>query len=67
MLRPAYEKCYNRSEPMAIDGLIVLFKGKIIFKQYIPYDSVYLGEDIGLQGQDVTATHAKVTQLTSKI
>jgi hypothetical protein len=36
MLRAAYEKYYNPSEPMAIDEVTVLFKVQVIFKQYIP-------------------------------
>jgi hypothetical protein len=36
MLNVAYSKFYNPSEHLAIDEVIVLFKGKISFKQYIP-------------------------------
>jgi hypothetical protein len=36
MLNVAYSKFYNPSEHLAIDEVIVLFKGKVAFKQYIP-------------------------------
>jgi hypothetical protein len=36
MLNVAYSKFYNPSEHLAIDEVIVLFKGKVVFKQYIP-------------------------------
>ena len=36
MLNVAYSKFYNPSQHLAIDEVIVLFKGKVAFKQYIP-------------------------------
>ena len=36
ILSVAYSKFYNPSERMVIDEMIVLFKGKVAFKQYIP-------------------------------
>jgi hypothetical protein len=36
ILSVAYSKLYNPSEHMVIDEVIVLFKGKVAFKQYIP-------------------------------
>ncbi len=88
MLRQSFEKYYYPSEHLSVDEVIVLFKGRVIFKQYIPkkhkrfgikiyklcdrkgytYDmSVYLGKGRNLINPDVTASHATVTDLTSKI
>jgi hypothetical protein len=36
MLNVVYSKFYNPSEPLAIDEVIVLLKGRVVFKQYIP-------------------------------
>jgi hypothetical protein len=35
-LNDAYEKYYNPSEHLAIDEIIVKFKGRVVFRQYIP-------------------------------
>jgi hypothetical protein len=35
-LNNSYEKYYNPSEHLAVDEIIVKFKGKVIFRQYIP-------------------------------
>jgi len=35
-LNEAYAKFYNPLEHMAVDEVIVKFKGRVIFKQYIP-------------------------------
>ncbi|PNF31295.1 hypothetical protein B7P43_G12669, partial [Cryptotermes secundus] len=35
-LNDAYEKYYNPSEHFAIDEIIVKFKGRVVFRQYIP-------------------------------
>ena len=35
-LTDAYEKYYNPSEHLAIDEIIVKFKGRVVFRQYIP-------------------------------
>jgi hypothetical protein len=35
-LNVAYSKFYNPSEHLAIDEVIVLFNGRVAFKQYIP-------------------------------
>jgi hypothetical protein len=36
VLNVAYSKFYNPSEHLSIDEVVVLFKGKVAFKQYIP-------------------------------
>jgi hypothetical protein len=35
-LNDSYEKYYNPSEHLAVDEIIVKFKGRVIFRQYIP-------------------------------
>ncbi|PNF17185.1 hypothetical protein B7P43_G06584 [Cryptotermes secundus] len=35
-LNDGYEKYYNPSEHLAVDEIIVKFKGRVIFRQYIP-------------------------------
>jgi len=71
-----------------VDEVNVKFKGKVIFRQYIPmkskifdvkiyklcdesrytYDmSVYLGRDSHSATDDMTATHATVRRLTSRV
>ncbi|PNF14142.1 hypothetical protein B7P43_G17736 [Cryptotermes secundus] len=35
-LNHSYEKCYNPSENLAIDEIIFKFKGRVVFRQYIP-------------------------------
>jgi hypothetical protein len=35
-LNQAYAKFYNPSEYLAVDEVIVKFKGRVIFRQYIP-------------------------------
>jgi hypothetical protein len=35
-LNDAYEKYYNASKHLAIDEIIVIFKGRVVFRQYIP-------------------------------
>ncbi|PNF23240.1 hypothetical protein B7P43_G18268 [Cryptotermes secundus] len=35
-LNDAYQKYYNPSEHLAIDEIIVKFKGRVVFRQYIP-------------------------------
>jgi hypothetical protein len=35
-LNQAYAKFYNPSEHLAVDEVIVKFKGRVIFRQYIP-------------------------------
>ena len=35
-LNEAYAKFYNPSEHLAVDEVMVKFKGRVIFKQYIP-------------------------------
>ena len=88
ILRTNFAKFYNPSEHLAIDEVIVRFKGRVIFKQYIPkkrkrfgikmyklcdssgytYDmDVYLGKDGQRATQNVTATHATVTNLTRRV
>ena len=41
ILSVAYSKFYNPSEHMVIDEVIVLFEGKVAFKQYIPQKHTY--------------------------
>jgi hypothetical protein len=36
MLNHTFSKFYNPSENMAVDEVIVSFKGRVIFKQFIP-------------------------------
>jgi len=71
-----------------VDEVIVKFKGRVIFRQYIPkkrkcfgikiyklcdesgytYDMrVYLGRDSHSTTDDMTATHASVRHLTSRV
>jgi len=87
-LNEAYAKFYNPSEHLAVDEVIVKFKGRVIFRQYIPkkrkrfgikiyklcdesgytYDMrVYLGRDSHSATDDMTATHATVRHLTSRV
>ena len=87
-LNVAYAKFYNPSEHLAVDEVIVKFKGRVIFTQYIPkkrkhfgikiykfcdesgytYDTrVYLGRDSHSATHDMTATHATVRHLTSRV
>jgi len=87
-LNEAYATFYNPSEHLAVDEVIVKFKGRVIFRQYIPkkrkrfgikiykpcdesgytYDMrVYLGRDSHSATDDMTATHATVRHLTSRV
>jgi len=87
-LKDSYAKFYNPSEHLAVDEVIVSFKGRVIFRQYIPkkrkrfgikiyklcdesgytYDMrVYLGRDSQSATDDMTATHAIVRLLTSRV
>jgi len=87
-LNKAYAKFYNPSEHLAVDEVIVKFKGRFIFRQYIPkkrkcfsikiyklYDEsgytydmrVYWGRDSHSTTDDMTATHATVRHLTSRV
>jgi hypothetical protein len=36
MLNDAYAKYYSPTEHLAVDEITVLFKGRVVFKQYIP-------------------------------
>ena len=36
IIRTNFSKFYNPSEYLAVDEVIVKFKGRIVFKQYIP-------------------------------
>jgi hypothetical protein len=36
MLNDAYAKYYSPTEHLAVDEIIALFKGRVVFKQYIP-------------------------------
>jgi len=86
-LNEAYAKFCNPSEHLAVDEVIVKFKGMVIFRQYIPkkrkcfgitiykvcdesgymYDRVYLGRNSHSATDDMTATHATVRHLTSRV
>jgi hypothetical protein len=48
-LGTACEKCYNRSEPVAIDEVTGLFKDKVIFKQYIPRPPQKKQKEVGVE------------------
>jgi len=36
IIRTNFSKFYNPSEHLAVDEVIVKFKGRVLFKQYIP-------------------------------
>ena len=42
-LHEAYAKFYKPSEHLAVDKVIVKFKGRVIFRQYIPKKRKHLG------------------------
>ena len=42
-LNKSYAKFYNPSEHLAVDEVIVKFKGRVIFRQYIPKKRKHLG------------------------
>jgi hypothetical protein len=42
-LSDAYAKCYSPSEHLAVDEVIVLFKGRVIFILYIPQMHEWFG------------------------
>jgi hypothetical protein len=42
-LNMANAKFYNTSENLAVDEIIVKFKGKVIFRQYIPKKRKHFG------------------------
>ena len=88
ILKKKFSKFYNPSEHLAVDEVIVKYKGRVIFRQYIPkkhkcfgiklyklcdetgytYDmTIYLGRDRQRAAQHLTATHAKVSELTKNI
>jgi hypothetical protein len=80
ILKEKFSKFYSPSEHLAVDEVIVKFKGHVIFQQYIPtkhegfkrlsytYDMpVYLGRDRQRTAQHLTATHATVSDLKRKI
>jgi len=83
-----YAKFYIPSENLAVDEVIVKYRGRVIFRQYIPkkrkrFDikiyklcdeagytcamRVYLGKDSQSVTDDMTATHATVRHLISKV
>jgi len=43
ILNAAFSKLYNPSENLAIDEVIVSFKGRVIFRQYIPKKRKHFG------------------------
>ena len=87
-LNEAYAKFCNPLEPLAVDEVIVKFKGRVISRQYTPMKRktfsikiyklcdeseytcdmrVYLGRDTHSTTDNVTATHATVRHLTSRV
>jgi hypothetical protein len=42
-LNEAYAKFYNASEHLAVGEVIVKFKGRVIFRQYIPKERKHFG------------------------
>jgi len=42
-LNQAYPKFYNPSEHLAVDGIIVKFQGRVIFRQYISKKRKHFG------------------------
>jgi hypothetical protein len=83
ILNDIFSKFYNPSENLAIDEIIVPFKGRVIFKQYIPKKSKHFGIKMfklcDLTGytydmkvyvqkdRQLTAQHVTVTELMRKI
>jgi len=80
-LNEAYAKFYNLSDHLAVDEVIVKWKGRAIFRQHIPnrkiyklcnesqytYDmTVYFIRD-SHSATDMTATHATIRHLTSRV
>jgi len=66
-LNDAYVKFYNPSEHVAVDKVIVIFKGRFIFWQYIPKKrksfsiKIYkLYDESGHAYDNTTAKHATV-------
>jgi hypothetical protein len=43
MLCGTYSEFYNPSKHLAIDAVIVLFRGRVVFKQYIPKKYKWFG------------------------
>jgi hypothetical protein len=43
ILNSTFSKFYNPSEHLAVDKVIVLYKGRVIFKQYIPKKHKHFG------------------------
>ena len=43
IIRMNFSKFYNRSEYLAVDEVIVKFKGRIVFKKYIPKKPKHFG------------------------
>jgi len=85
--KEAYAKFYNPSEHLAVDEVIVKFKVRVIFRQYIPKKKnisastftncdaswytyvmrVYLVRDSHSTTDNMSATHATVGHLTSRV
>jgi hypothetical protein len=76
-----YAKFYSPSENLAVDEVIMLFKDRVIFRQYIPKKhkhfstkiyklcstTVYMGKDRQNATQMMRATHVTVRSLTHKL
>jgi hypothetical protein len=43
IIRTNFSKCYNPSKHVAVDEVLVKFKGRIVFKQYIPKKHKHFG------------------------
>jgi hypothetical protein len=46
MLSKTYAKFYNPSEHLALNKIIILFKGRVIFKQHIPKKNKCFGVEV---------------------
>jgi len=62
-----YAKFYNLSENLAVDEVIVKYRGRVIFRQYTCAMRVYLGKDSQSATDDMTATSATVRYFTRRV
>ena len=65
-LKEAYAKFYNPSEHLAVDEVIVKFKGRVIFRQYIPKKRKHFGIKIYKMNQGVRGVHSAHTKYAIK-
>jgi len=73
-LNIAYAKFYDPSEHVTVDEVILIFKGRVIFRQYIPKQrkssgiKIYkLYVELGYTYDKMTAKHATVRHLTCRV